>query len=196
LLLAVGGAGLVVLLVGALRRRSEAWRSVLVASWLVVPFVLALAISYFKPMLLDRYLIVSVPALALAGAYAISRLGRWAGAVALVALVVVGLTHVRDWYGSVVEQEWRGAVHYVEREKLASDQLLVYPGWLGDPVIYYASSAVDTSELPTGDRAWVITLTERAPEVEQWVAGAGYEVAERTNFVSVDVWRVAKPDGG
>ena len=75
LALAVGAVAVLALAVGGIRAGSQAWRHVLVASWLVVPLVLALAISYFKPMLVDRYLIVGVPALALATAYAASRLG-------------------------------------------------------------------------------------------------------------------------
>jgi mannosyltransferase len=191
-----GALALVLLLAHAVGRRTDAWRYVLVASWLVVPVALAIAISYFKPMLVDRYLIVSVPALALAVAYAISRLGRLAGTVMLIILVVVALTHVRDWYGSPVEQDWRGAVNQVERDKLPDEQLLVYPGWLADPAIYYAGAAVDTSEVLATDRAWAITLTERAQEIEQWAADGGYEIADRTDFGNIGVWRLQRPNAG
>jgi hypothetical protein len=196
LALAVGFVSLLGLVYAAVRYPEHAWRYVLVGSWLVVPLLLALGISVFKPMLVDRYLIVGVPALALATAFAVSRLGRWAGTAALIALLAVGLTHVRHWYGSLIEQEWRGAVEYVERVKQPSDQLLVYPNWLAAPVDYYARSSVDTSQTLTGERAWVLTVSDRAPEIEQWVAGSGYEIADRANFVSVDVWVVEKPEAG
>ncbi len=194
LALVVGALALVALAIGAYRGGREAWRHVLVASWLVVPLVLALAISYFKPMLVDRYLIVGVPALALATAYAASRLGRWAGPAALVVLLVVAVAHVRDWYGSLIEQDWRAAVQHVEREKEPADQLLAYPGFLLAPVDYYASGPVDTGETFTTSPAWILTVADRAPEIEELVARSGYEVSERANFVSVETWRVEKAD--
>jgi mannosyltransferase len=194
-LLAVGAAGLCALVYGAARHVADSWRYVLVASWLVVPLLLACAISVFKPMLLDRYLIVAVPALALASAYAVSRLGRRPGAVALVALVAVGLVHVRDWYGSFIEQDWRGAVEHAERRRAPSEQLLVYPGWLYAPVTYYADDPPDTSEELSSDRAWVVSLADRAGEIEAWAAGSGYDVAARSSFVSVETWRLEKRDG-
>ena len=193
----VGAASLVVLIFSGIGGSRLSWQPILVGSWLVVPFAVTLAISSFKPMLLDRYLIVSVPALALAIAYAVSRLGRWPGVVALAILLAVALTHVRHWYGSFVEQDWRGAVGYVEQQKLPDEKVFVHPGWLGDPVSYYASSQPDTSDSLAGDRAWVVTLADRAPAVEEWVAASGYEVNERQSaFAGVGIWRVEKRKSG
>ena len=113
----------------------------LVASWLVVPLVLALAISYFKPMLVDRYLIVGVPALAWRQPTPRRASGRWAGSAALILLILVAMTHVRDWYGSLIEQDWRTAVRYVEQKKTPAEQLLANPSLLLAPVDYYAERA-------------------------------------------------------
>jgi hypothetical protein len=187
--LVLGGAGLIALGVTAARRAQQSWRYVLVASWLTLPLLLTLAVSYWKPMLVDRYLIVSLPALALASAFAISRLGRWAGPVVLVVALTVAGTHVRDWYGSLVEQDWRGAVEYVESEKRPEEQVLVHPHWLAPPVEYYAEAPPDTETL-SGRRAWVISLTERAGEIEQLAADSQYRIAGSRNFVSVHVWAV------
>lgn len=179
---AIGAVGLVLLVVGALRRRTVAWRYLLVASWLVVPLVLAIAVSFFKPMIVDRYLIVSLPALALAVAYALSRLGPRLASLALVVVLVAGLTRVRDWYRAPYGEDWRGAVQYVERAKRPGDQLLAYPGWLGPPVDYYAGSSVDTSEEPKADRAWVVTFFDRVAEAQSWAADAGYGVTDARDF--------------
>jgi hypothetical protein len=143
-------------------------------------------------MLVDRYLIVGVPALALATAYAVSRLGRWAGSAALVLLLVVSLTHVRHWYDSLIEQDWRGAVQYVDQQKQPTDQLLAYPSFLLAPVDYYAGGPVDTGENLTTDTAWVLTVADRAPEIEDLAARSGYQVADRSNFVSVEAWKLEK----
>jgi mannosyltransferase len=190
--LVLGAVGLVALVVAAVRQPRESWRYVLVASWLTVPLLLTLAISYVKPSLVDRFLIVAVPALALASAYAISRLGRWAGTAALVVAVAIALTHVRDWYGSLVEQDWRGAVQYVEREKQPQDQVFVHPHWLAPSVDYYTESPADTGQL-SAERAWVISLTDRTADVEQLAAESQYRIAGSVNFVSVQVWRVENP---
>lgn len=191
LLLAAAFAGLLVLVFAATSARRDPWRYVLVASWLVVPVVLTIVISYFKPMMVDRYLIVSVPALALAASYAISRLGRLAGTVALVILVLIGLAHVRDWYRSPYAENWRGAVAYAVRGH-PGEQVLVYPGWMGDPAVYYAGSAVDLSEHIAQDRARVIALVNDEQAVQEWVSSGGYRVVDRTNFGSIDVWQVSR----
>ena len=192
LLPAIGAVGLVFLVVEALRRRRVLWRHVLVASWLVVPLTLAIAISYFKPILVERNLIVILPALSLAAAYALYRLGPRAGSVALVIVVAAGLTNVRDWYREGFGQDWRGAVQYVEHTKRSNDQLLVYPGWLAAPVSYYANSDVDPSEAPIADRAWVVTFYDRVAEAESWAAEAGYSVADRLSFGQISVFLLTR----
>jgi len=178
----IGAAGLVLLVVDAVPRRSVAWRHALVASWLVVPLLLAVGISYFKPMIVDRYLIVSVPALALVAAYALSRLGPRLASAALVVVLVLGLAHVRDWYRAPYGENWRSAVQYVDHMKRPGDQFLAYPGWLYAPVVYYTNSHVDTSEDPTTQRAWVVTLGSQVPGAQSWAAQTGYEVTDTRGF--------------
>jgi len=156
----------------------------------------AVAISYFKPMLVDRYLIVTAPALALAASYAIARLGRLAGAAALVVLVAVGLVHVRDWYHSPIPEDWRGAVAHATVVGHPGEQILVYPSFMGDPAVYYARSSIDLSERLSDDRAQVIAISQDAPAVEQWVSSGGYRIIDRTRFGSIDVWRVARTGSG
>jgi mannosyltransferase len=195
LLLGAGVAGVLALVFAATSGRRDSWRYVLVASWLVVPVVLTLVLSYYKPMLVDRYLIVSVPALALASSYAISKLGRIAGTVALVILVLIGLAHVRDWYRSPVAEDWRGAVAYAVRGH-PREQVLVYPGWMGDPAVYYAGSAVDLSERLAGNRARVIALVDDDQAVQEWLSSAGYGIVDRTSFGGIVVWRVSRARAG
>jgi uncharacterized membrane protein len=196
LVLAVALAGAVLLTFAVGRGGRDAWRAGLVVSWLVVPWICAVCISYFKPMLVDRYLIVTAPALALAASYAVSRLGRRAGTAALVVLVAVGLVHVRDWYRSPVTENWRAAVADAEHGSRPDDQILVYPSFMGDPAVYYGGARIDLSQQLTGDGARVIALYQDAPAVQDWFSGAGYRVVDRTNFGSIDVWRVARATTG
>ena len=70
----------------------------------------------------------------------------------------------------------------------------MFPSFLAAPVSYYASSPFDTGETFTTDPAWIITTSDRAPEIEEWVGRSGYKVADHANFIDVDVWRVEKVD--
>ena len=192
LFLAVAFAGLALFVFVVVRGGPDAWRAALVASWLVVPLIGALAISYIKPMLVDRYLIIAAPALALAAAYAISKLGRLAGTAALVVLVVVGVFHVRDWYRSPIPEDWRGAVGHALETGHPGEQILVYPSFMGDPAVYYARSAIDLSESLTDDRAQVIAIGADRSKVEEWLSTSGYQVLDRVSFSGIDVWRVQR----
>ena len=188
----LGVVGFVLVAVEVGRQRSLAWRYVLVASWLVGPLLLAVAISYFKPILVERYLIVSLPALALAAAYALSRLGPRLGTLALAIVLVASMTHVRDWYRAPYGEDWRSAVRYVDHAKRSDDQLLAYPGWLSAPVVHYANSDVDTSETPTAERAWVVTFVDRVGEAQGWSEEAGYSVEQTSSFGQIYVLQLAK----
>jgi len=189
---AVAFVGLALLLFAVGRGGRDAWRAALVASWLIVPLVGAIAISYFKPMLVARYLIVLVPALSLAASYAISKLGRRAGVAALAVLLAVGLVHVRDWYRSPVPENWRGAVAYAEQGRQPDERILVYPSFMAAPVVYYGGPEIDTSQQLTGDRARVVAYVQDAPAIEEWLSNSGYQAVARTNFGAVDVWQVAR----
>jgi hypothetical protein len=52
------------------------WRYGLVLLWLTLPTLLVIALSSVKPLLVNRYLIVSLPALSLFAAAGVDRLGR------------------------------------------------------------------------------------------------------------------------
>ena len=102
------------------------------------------------------------------------------------------MTHVRDWYGSLIEQDWRTAVRYVEQKKTPAEQLLANPSLLLAPVDYYASGPVDTGDSFATSPAWY----SRSPTVHRrsrtGLRGPGYEVTDRANFVSVEAWRAEK----
>ena len=75
-----GAAGLGVLLaligLGVLWLRGERANAVWLGTWALVPFALSLVVSLFKPIFLDRYLIVAAPAFALLGGVAIVSAAR------------------------------------------------------------------------------------------------------------------------
>jgi mannosyltransferase len=104
----------------------ESWHVSVVFAWLLVPYLLSLAYSVLvAPAYLDRFLLVSLPALSLAVAVGLRRLRRsWAVATTVV-IVVASLIAVVDWYREPSRQEWRGAVEYVLDRSKASDGVVV-----------------------------------------------------------------------
>jgi mannosyltransferase len=133
-LLALGAFGLLV----AVLRDRERWRAGFVAAWLLVPVLLAFAVSYVQPMFLDYYLIVALPAFVLLAAAGIARLpGRPLQAVVLVVLVVLSADRLSAWYDHPSEENYRGAAGYVLRAMRPTDAVVYYPTWAEMPIVYY-----------------------------------------------------------
>jgi mannosyltransferase len=121
---------------------ADRFDAVLVTGWVTIPILLGLLVSIVQPMLMDRYLIVVTPGLALAAAVALVKLGRATRPVAVVvltALVAISLVKIVDWYRSQIE-DWRGAAAYVERERRPGDRVVVAPQWADLVFKYYAPS--------------------------------------------------------
>ena len=81
------------------RRSETAWLAVLPVLWFAVPVALLALLSAVQPTFLAKYLIVSVPALAVIAAGALARVRPLPLAGAL--LIVLGVLHVSgvsDWY--------------------------------------------------------------------------------------------------
>ncbi len=78
--------------------------------WLATPFVVAALISFtVKPIFLDRYLIVCIPAVALVAATTLARLRLRLVAVGALSIVVIGsLVTIHRSYGGD-RTNWRDA---------------------------------------------------------------------------------------
>ena len=169
-LLDVSGAlGLGVLLallgLGVLARARRADPAVWLGVWAFAPFAVALLVSTFRPIFLDRYLIVAAPAFAILAAVAVLGVGsRWRIAVVLAVAVATAIGLVR-WYGKADEgnwhgEDWRSAVHTVLERRGEADAIVVAP-WSAAPAArYYGADVVDVS---TADRVWVLVWSEGKP---------------------------------
>ena len=189
LVLAVAG---LVLVVRARRRDASVW----LGTWAFAPFVLALVVSTFRPIYLDRYLIVAAPAFALLAGVAIMGVGRrWR--VALVAAIVLatGVGLLR-WYaidGNWRGEDWRGAVRAVNDRQADGDVVLVAPWSAASAARYYGAEPMDVS---TADRIWVIVWSETGNDItteERRALGFRDHVrVEKLEFgrrVSAQLWR-------
>ncbi len=77
-------------------RSPETWRHGIVSLWFYGTIALAMALSFYKPIFVGRYLMVSLPAMALLAASAIARLARpiwhYAGATLLCTIAFLGVS--------------------------------------------------------------------------------------------------------
>lgn len=119
-----------------LRSRRLAFGLSFAAAWAVVPVLAAFAVSQVKPIFLAKYLIVSLPAVALLAGGAVGSLRPVVAAVAA-ACILVALSgpELRTWYEFRGLEDWRTLTAYVlERARPA------------DGAVYNAQYARDTFE--------------------------------------------------
>jgi hypothetical protein len=148
------GIGLILAAAGLYRVRGTRWATLL-GAWALLPALISLVGSVWKPMFLDRYLIVSTPAFAVLGAIALVTLARRVRIAAIAALVtgtLVGLAYVYapsggdNWKG----ENWRAATQYVEH------RAIVVPGWASPAFFYYGGQVVQSG--------WVLERAEYRDE--------------------------------
>ena len=190
-----GVAGLFVLT----RRLQRPDLAVWLATWAFAPFVLALLPSAFRPIFLDRFLILAAPAFALLAAVAVTGVGRRVGAAALVAAVAATSLGLVEWYGTSDRgnwrgEDWRGAVAYV-RGRTDGD-VVVVPWWANVAASYYGAKVAGTS---TADSVWVLSFSDdgEIPASERTPLGFGeHRLVESRTFggqVRAQLWRRPSP---
>lgn len=140
---AIGILGVLVLVAVGIRATLHAyregswllrWTHALAILWVVGPFVMAAAASLVEPILTGRYMMLTVPGLALYGAlglvdlwstYRVADAAGRAWRVAATAVVgVAALTGVVVWLQGHEVENWRGAARYVFAEARPGDQVL------------------------------------------------------------------------
>lgn len=131
------------------RRSRAVWADGLEILWLASPFVLsALISSTVKPIFLDRYLIVCIPAVALVSATALARLRfRVVAACALIVVVIGSLVAVGRNYGGD-RTNWRDAIAYFAANATSSDGVVVCPARARLPVTYYVTRTIPSALRP------------------------------------------------
>jgi hypothetical protein len=101
----------------------------LVIAWFVCPVILPFIYSnLFSPILVDRYTICAAPAVYLLFAILISRIGRVVPIyIPLVALMIVILPGLQDYYAANINEQWRDVAAYVQENSQARDVLVFTP---------------------------------------------------------------------
>ncbi len=167
---AVPGVAALIFALHVWRRRwgsDESWRLALLASWLLAPIAIAVAISVVKPVFWHRFLIVSLPPFLVLTGLGLDRLGaRWPVmlerriqqtalgrlpplimGLSTVAIVSLSLVAVVRWYESPAIEDWRGAIGTLLREASSDDAVIFYISFSEVALDYYADGT-GTADLP------------------------------------------------
>lgn len=140
-------------LFGSARSERERWSLRLVALWLVLPPLLALAATPFKPLFFPRYMIMCVPALVLLASRGITRVaeipiaGRAIGPACLVVVISLSAWGTARYFGSEIPTEdWRSAVGYIlQREQPGDGAVFYIPNDYG--YLYYVRRAASSQRI-------------------------------------------------
>ena len=200
---AVGLAGLVL----AVRRPDLRVRLAFPATWLVVPVAVAFALSVLEPIVLPKYLIVSLPALAIMSGGIIAHARRAVGAVLLAVLLACSVPALRDWYRRPPVTDWKAVTEYVVDNARAGDGLILTR--VTYPFEYYAARSEHTPLTPTSDtslptlrridnpRVWLVFAN--AGGAPRWVpaslGGGAYRKGEHRAFGAVHVQLMERKAG-
>jgi mannosyltransferase len=144
----------------------EVWFERLVASWLLFPILSTLLVSVVVPLFYDRFMAVSVPALALLAGAGLSKidrvsLRRWSlFPIGLAMLAGLSIWGIHRYDRSPVSQgdHWREAVHYLLAAQQPGDAVIFYRSSGAWPFEYYAKREIKT--LGTAYRPLVLFPTD------------------------------------
>jgi len=207
---ALAALGLATMAVLAQRSDRRLW---LLVGAAILPIAVTVILSMVKPLLVPRYLVVSLPAIAvLMGCGLVALRSHWR-IVAVVALAVAMLVNLPRAYADIRQQDWRGAARWILRDAVSGDQL-VMRGWGRRPMEYYLdryatggprphlTSAGDAAMNSDIDRVWLVVTGEYNGALPPLLPALdeAYDVVEHRPFAAkvtvVLLERVAVPAGG
>lgn len=201
----------------------QRWQAGFVAAWLVLPAILAFAVSNFvQPLFVTYYLIVVLPAFLLLAAVGVVRLpGRAVGLIGLGLLVALSALRIRDWYTQPSQENFRGATRYILENQQRDDGIIYYPaGTLAGPtsgIAYYEALAGTNGPTPIRfqlgrtpparpPRIWLVMRDSdvaaagprRQGQVKSSISGEYEQLRAQTDFrnVTVILYRVKRGNGG
>ena len=172
----------------------------LMLGWALFPIAVFALYSLHKPLFLDRYLVLLVPAFVLLAAHGVATLASWGSPLRLLWIpalaLLLALSARATWrqYDTTKWLDWQTPTHYVVSNMQPGDVLcFTAPGsesfwyywqrekqfdWYDLPQTYYKNGTLCT--LPFSDlaaekndslrRVWLIT-TIATPEQRQWILG-------------------------
>jgi uncharacterized membrane protein len=143
LLLAYMAAGCLALAATLKERRAtrdftRTWPYALLLAWLFVPTLGSFFLSFLKPMFVDRYLIVALPALALVAGIGLASIEtRAIRALAVGGVLALAMAQLAAQYVDRTKGNWRQAVAYTAAHARGGDAIVFYPPYARIPFEYY-----------------------------------------------------------
>ena len=123
------------------RHESTSWRYPLIFTWLVLPMIIVFGLSLMKPIFMNRFLIVALPALCLLAAAGITQIrSKFVGAALAAGLAIGAAYGVSEFQRQGLDQpdeEWRAATHYLLSEAKPQDGALFYSSQCRMPYEFY-----------------------------------------------------------
>jgi len=124
------------------------------AVWLSFPVASMIVISFFKPILYPRFLLMCVPAAVLLACQGLSELrneipwGRAASTIGFIAIMVLMLVGTREYYASfaIYGHDWRGVTRYLGSQQQPGDAVIFYNFSGHRAFDYYVARAREAGE--------------------------------------------------
>jgi mannosyltransferase len=121
---------------------------VFVLAWLVVPVVLAVAVTPVRAVFQPRYFAYLVVPLVLGISFSARYLRRSTLWPAVVVLMAISLWAVTDIYQRPAKADWRAATQLVVEQSSSSDGLIFAPSYMHLPFEYYVAELDRHGQLP------------------------------------------------
>jgi 4-amino-4-deoxy-L-arabinose transferase-like glycosyltransferase len=106
--------------------------------WLFFPFAITIALSAWKHLFVPRYMVMTLPALALVSARGVTRLRPKWQALALIIFALLLASGDRAYYAGMMEigEDWRSAVQFIVSSAQPGDAIIFNNG-IGHPAFDY-----------------------------------------------------------
>ena len=176
--------------------RLEGWSFVFVITWLLLPVVVTLLVSHWKPIFSPRFLIICLPAAVLLFAQGLALVRpSWLSCAAVAMVLVASLIALGKYDRQPDPENWRGAISYLARNAASGDALVFAGGYCRFPFDYNrrtshielptmevrSSLAGPAPELAQARHVWVICANGNAPAIP------GFRPAPMEHFRGVDI---------
>ena len=137
------------------RPEQERWALRMLLLWLLLPPLLTLAATPFKPLFYPRYMVMCVPALVLLAArglaylYHVPAARRWAGAAVFILVMSLSGWGTHQYFVRFPQEstDWRDAVNYILERQQPGDGVFIYTSHALS-YDYYAQHAVREHRTP------------------------------------------------
>jgi mannosyltransferase len=187
------------------RWSTENWSILVLALWLLLPVVLTLVVSVWKPIYAPRFLIFCLPAALLLIAEGIAEIRfAWIRYALVLAIVVGEIGPIRSYYAEAGQEDWKGAVGFL-RENVRPGDVAVLPNAYCElplryemehsgvtiPELRVIPSSSLQAETSGSGHLWVVTCSATR-DVSAQLGVGGYKRETEKRFKGVDITKVGR----